>query len=149
MEGDMLPGDVETTQRPSHDHDWIDGAWVLSLAAAQTTQLAALASYRWGKQSGGTTGNGASIKTDSDSLTLINGAKALVDALGASATVNFKTGAGAFVTLTQAQVNAIALAVGQHVQLCFNNEAAHATAVMTMTDPSAVMAYDFTTGWPE
>jgi len=124
----------------------------VSLAQAQATALSTLAVKRYEAQSGGTTVNGVSVKTDAESLTLIAGAKAYVDAGVASGnsgiSVNFKTGEGAFVTLTAAQVDAIAFAVGQHVQGCFSNEAAIAAQIAAATSVDEVAGLNINTGWP-
>ena len=119
------------------------------LATVVSFKLNELSSYRWNIQNGGTTVNGVSVKTDADSLTLIQGAKSYVDTLastGQTATVSFKASTG-FINLNQAQIDGIALAVGTHVQLAFANEAAHTTAILALTDPALVIAHDITTGW--
>ena len=79
------------------------------------------ASARYAKETAGITVNGAPIATDRDSQALITGAYSYVLAKP-DATINFKSASG-FVTLTADQIQAIALAVGAHVQACFAAEA--------------------------
>jgi hypothetical protein len=124
----------------------------LSLETVRARALVSLASRRYAAQIFGTTFGGISVKTDSESLTLITGAKAYVDAArdggNTGVTVNFKTSGGTFVTLNGAEVDAISLAVGQHVQACFANEAAIAAQIKTASTVAAVLAVDLSLGWP-
>jgi hypothetical protein len=73
--------------------------------------------YRRAKENGGITVSGVTVQTDTESRTNLNGAVAL------NTSIDWKTDAG-FVTLTAAQISAIATAVGQHVQKCFSAEKA-------------------------
>jgi len=40
MQGDMLPGDAEVTERPTVNHVWKDGAWVLDTEKVQAVRIA-------------------------------------------------------------------------------------------------------------
>jgi hypothetical protein len=84
---------------------------------------------------------GAVILTDRQSQALINGAVSLCQ-INPAATVQFKTGQDAFVTLTAAQVIGTGVAVGTHVQACFAREAdvASEIAAGTLTTEAAVRA---------
>lgn len=81
-------------------------------------QLKALAaSKRYAVEVGGISIDGVKIDTSRESQNMIAGAHAYVIASGATS-VQFKAASG-FVTLTAAEITAIALSVGSHVQACF------------------------------
>lgn len=109
-------------------------------------KLSELAAFRYDKQNSGTTFNGVPVDTGEVSQSKILGIRlqALIDP---AYTVNFKTIAG-FFTLDSTAINALSDAVREHIQLCFDNEAAHITAIQALTDAQEVIEYDITTGWP-
>ena len=72
---------------------------------------------RTAKEVGGITIDGIDIQTDLDSRANLLGASQL------GVSINWKTGNG-FVELTSEQITSLAMAVGQHVQQCFNAEKA-------------------------
>lgn len=80
-----------------------------------------IAYARYQAEIAGITVSGAHVRTDRDSQALITGA-ALAVSQGITQSINWKTTEG-FVTLTGEQVLAIATAVRNHVQACFNREA--------------------------
>jgi len=51
------------------------------------------------------------------------------------------------VQIGKADVEAIAAAVGAHVQRCFSQERSHATAIAALTTVEDVDNYDITSGW--
>lgn len=152
----FVPNDPNNTQRAAYNVFLAQGgnplAVSMNLAQAQARALSLLAGIRYKQQTGGTVINGAAIKTDPESLTLINGAKDYIDACAAAGqqntVVNFKTSTGAFVTLNQAQMTGIALAVAAHVQGCFSNEGALTVAINAAATVAAVQAIDLNAGWP-
>jgi len=87
--------------------------------------------YRREKENGGITVSGVTVQTDSESRANILGAKEL------NIGIDWKTDNG-FVTLTAAQIAALATAVGTHVQKCFSAEktvsTAHAVTPYTSID---------------
>lgn len=74
-----------------------------------------LKAIRRAKENGGVDVNGSTIQTDSESRANLLGASQLGN------DVDWKTDNG-FVTLTSEQIQAVAVAVGQHVQKCFSAE---------------------------
>jgi hypothetical protein len=88
---------------------------------AKEAKKAAIAQARFNAEIAGVTINGVSIKTDRESQGLITGAalKAMQDP---DYTCRWK-GIDGFVELTAPQIIAIADAVRQHVQSCFDHEA--------------------------
>ena len=103
-----------------------DPSSIITAADKAAAALAALPAYaagkRWLVETGGITVAGAHIQTDRDSQAMITGAYAYAQA-NPDATINYKA-EGGFVALTAAQMTAIGLAVGAHVQACFAAEAA-------------------------
>ncbi len=87
----------------------------------KAAKKAEIAQARYNAEIAGVTVNGVSIKTDRESQGLITGAalKALQDS---TYTCRWK-GIDGFVELTAPQIIAIADAVRQHVQSCFDHEA--------------------------
>lgn len=91
------------------------------LAFMRPKKLLEIAQGRWQAETAGITVNGLEIKTDRESQALITGA-ALQALQDPAYTCNWKTESG-FVTLTAEQIQAVAVAVRQHVQACFDREA--------------------------
>lgn len=85
------------------------------------------ASKRWEIETGGITVAGAAIQTDRASQAMITGAFAYAQP-NPTASIAYKA-AGGFVMLAAAEVEAIANAVGAHVQACFAAEAAIVGAI--------------------
>ncbi len=86
-----------------------------------------VAAKRFKVETGGILFNGATIATDRESQAMISGAYNFV-AANPEASISYKTDDG-FVQLNAAQVQAVANAVGQHVQACFAKEAVVATQI--------------------
>lgn len=93
----------------------------IPFATAKENKYAEIAAARYNAEIAGVTVNGVSIKTDRESQGLITGAalKAIQDS---TYTCKWK-GIDGFVELTATQIIAIADAVRQHVQSCFDREA--------------------------
>lgn len=106
--------------------------------------IAYAADRRWRAETGGIVVAGATIDTDRASQAMITGAYAWSQA-HPEQTVAFKA-RGGFVTLDAAAVEAIASAVGSHVQECFAVEATVDAVIdaETITDFAGVDAAD----WP-
>lgn len=93
----------------------------IPFATAKENKYAEIAAARYNAEIAGVIVNGVSIKTDRESQGLITGAalKALQDN---TYTCKWK-GIDGFVELTAPQIIAVADAVRQHVQSCFDHEA--------------------------
>jgi hypothetical protein len=113
---------------------------------AKERKLTELAAYRYNRETAGITVNGSQIKTDRESQATITGAFTLA-AINPDMEFNWKAVNG-FLNINKVQLQAIAVAVGQHVQACFSREKVHAQAISALTTAEEVEAYDFTTGWP-
>ena len=103
---------------------------------------ALIAARRWQAETGGTVINGLPIDTDDRSKLLINGAAMRADR-NADYVLRWKTSEG-FVDLTAAQVLAVADAVSEHVQLCFDRE----DVLLGAVADAAITAEMLEEGWP-
>lgn len=106
--------------------------------------IAHLRARRYEAVIGGVTVSGMTIATDTESRGLIDGAYAMA-LRDPDRTFNWQAEAG-FVTLSAAQIIAIAVAVGDHVQACFDFQAATAASIAdgTITTVAEIDALD----WP-
>jgi hypothetical protein len=93
---------------------------VVMQTAAGLTAYAA--SARYSKETGGITVAGIAMPTDRETQAHLSGAYSYVQATP-SATIQWKLANGSFVSLTAAQITAIATAAAAHVQACFAAEA--------------------------
>lgn len=84
------------------------------------------------------------IATDDTAQSRLTGA-ALTASLDPAYELTWKGMDGAFVTLSAAEIMAVAAAVRAHVQACFDREAALVAEISTSLDPLSV---DIDTGWP-
>jgi hypothetical protein len=116
------------------------------LAEVKATRMAALAAYRYERETGGITLGGASIRTDRESQALVSGAFQLVQ-IAPETVIDWKGSAG-WVQLDAATMAAIAVAVATHVQACFSAEKTHAEAIDACATAEEAGTYDFTAGWP-
>lgn len=119
-------GTVEVPLRPGAHHEWTGVEWV-NFGAPSPTLDAYAAQRRWEIETGGITVAGTAIRTDRESQALINGALSLAQA-DPGATIEFKRADG-WVMLKSAEMAAIALAVGRHVQAAFAAERAVSEAI--------------------
>jgi hypothetical protein len=133
----------------------VDGT-ITSTAIPQASVIAnaqaALAAYRYNKEAGGTTFNGATVPTDRETQAQIAGAWATAQAVPTTTfnwkVVNPQTGMVTWTALNAAQITALGTAIATHVQGCFTNEMTHFNNIGALTSAAAVVAYDFTAGWP-
>ena len=138
---DIFPDLIDAEQGGSIGDLYIDGEF--QKPAAPTPDWAALiAARRWLAETSGTTFGGMPIDTDDRSKLLINGASLRADQ-SADYVLRWKT-SGGFVDLTAAQVLAIADAVSEHVQLCFDRE----DALLVAVADGLITAEMLEEGWP-
>lgn len=110
-------------------------------AAKTVVALKVLAARRYEAEIAGTIWSSHPVATDRQSQALVMGAL-LATMQNPAATVEWKMKDGTFVTLTAADVEAMAQAVRAHVQAAFANEKALVPAVQ------ANFSADISTGWP-
>ena len=118
-----------------------------ALDGMKAAKLAELKAYRRTKEEAGITLNGAAIATDRESQAMIGNAVAGLRLNPEGSTVNWKAENGTFV-LDLATLEAIAGAVFDHVQACFNAEIAHVEAINALTTAQAVYNFDYSSAWP-
>ena len=97
---------------------------------------------RWEHETGGIDLGGVRVLTGIEDQNRI--ATALT---GAPATLDFKAESG-WVTLTLAELQAIAAAITVHVQSCFTVERLHHEAINALETLNAAQEYDVEAGWP-
>lgn len=90
------------------------------------------AARRFAIETGGLTVGGSRIATDRQSQSMLVGAFNLMQ-VNPSATIKYKTDSGVFLAADAALVQALAVAVGNHVQACFAKEADVAAAITAGT----------------
>jgi hypothetical protein len=102
------------------------GSYAIEAYAEPVPDAAALRAYaavtRWRKEIAGISVGGLNVATDDRSKALIQGAY-LQAQRDPAFTAQWKTAAGAFATIGAAQIEAVALAVAAHIQVCFGKEA--------------------------
>lgn len=108
--------------------------------------LRAVAAKRWAIESGGLMVGGAVVATAIEDQNRITSVIVNAERAGLQS-VDFKATSG-WVTLTLAELVAIASLVAQHVQRCYSAERAHAEAIAPLHDIAALRAYDLSAGWP-
>lgn len=132
-----LPGKLVIEHEPGVGVGWsyFEGSFVAPEPPA-IDLVAYAAQKRWEKEVGGTEVGGMPVFTDDRSKTLIMGARQAADA-DPDFTTQWKTAAGAFITLDAAMIMAISNAVLAHVAACFAREAAVIAAIEDETITSA------------
>lgn len=114
------------------------------------TKLQEATDMRWSVMTGGVTlPNGVQVGTDIDDQNRITSvvANAALAGLADSDEVDFKAESG-WVSITIAEVKAIAGVIGQFVQACYSAERAHHNAINALETREEIAAYDTSAGWP-
>lgn len=114
-----------------------------TLAEYQATLKQQATELRWQHETGGITVGGVQIATGIEDQNRI--ASVLV---ASPAQVDFKSESG-WVSLTLAELQAIAAAISAHVQACFTAERTHHTAIDALATVEDAQSYDVTGGWPD
>lgn len=105
---------------------------------------------RWEREVAGIVLGGVPIRTDERSQAKLNGAVTLFMLDPAKTQIdNWEAVPGVFVTLSRAEVEAIGLAVGAHIQACFDRSAALCGEINAAEDAEAAAAIDVAAGWPD
>lgn len=144
--GPLPPG--VTLLAPSPYQVWVDGQWVTnteSVQAAKEKKKQALAEERYKREVGGVIVAGTMVRTDRDSQDALIRAMARAQRKPGGP-INWKAGNG-WVRLSKVELEVVASAVDDHVQACFDNEMAHATAIDALTEIPDIEGYDIMMGW--
>ncbi|WP_454917419.1 DUF4376 domain-containing protein [Xanthobacter sediminis] len=128
-------------------YEEVTGASTPTLESARADALAQLADRRWRAETGGIVVGGLPLPTDERAQLKITGA-AVAAERDPEMSITWKCTGGVWVTLTAAQVLALADAVRAHVQAAFDREATLAGAITAAETVEAVAAIDIETGWP-
>ena len=125
---------------------WRGHVWVVlndyPIEPLKNDKLARLATKRWEVETNGITLNDMFIATDDRSKALIYGAKG-------REVSSFKISTGTFISLTSEQTSAIAEAVSNHVQACFDREKELTALIITAENSEELNSIDINAGWPE
>lgn len=124
----------------------IEGAAPDYLAAAKAARIDALAERRWRAEQNFSF-NGSPLTLDDGTQRRIAGAIQYL-AISGEASVRWQVVRGVFVTLTAAELTALGIAAGAHVQACFANVETIAGLIEAAEDEAAVAAIDLDAGWP-
>ncbi|MER9961632.1 DUF4376 domain-containing protein [Mesorhizobium sp. M0045] len=117
-----------------------------TLAVLRTKKLALLAARRWKAETGGIAINGVAISTDRESTSMLIAAFVTASS-DPDYSIRWKVQNGVFVTLAAADIIAIAAAVRNHVQACFDHEDELSAAILTAGSSAALNAIDIESGW--
>lgn len=129
-------------------------AWTLrdatpdEFAAAKADVAAAVRARRWQAEIGGASVGEVTFRTDETSQGKIAGAVALFDKDETLETIDFEAQPGIWVSLDQATMTAIGIALGRHIQACFSNARVLAAAIDAAETFAALASIDIEEGWP-
>ena len=137
---------VNIQMTPAEEADF-EASRTPSLAQAKSDLRARLRRRRQQAEAAGITVGAHPVPTDSEFVARLRSLKEWSDDNTGEA-IQVERANGAFVSLTRAQLIAVAKAVAAHMRDCNEVEAAKATAVAALPDLAAVRAYDVDAGWP-
>ncbi|WP_019833774.1 DUF4376 domain-containing protein [Sphingomonas sp. PR090111-T3T-6A] len=157
-------GWVEAPDAPAFDQDatllaWTDGAWLVTpfpaeeitarLEAARAARLAELAALRWDRQQW-LTFDDTVMPADDTTVGRCTAAEAYARNKGIDldAPRNWKIADGVWTTLTTTAIIAYGIAIGDHMQGCFDREKALSDQLIAAPDIASLRAIDITAGWP-
>jgi len=120
----------------------------LSLEERKAVMQDAIRARRQLAEPSGTVVGGVPVRTDETSQRKIAGAVQLFEKDGTLTVIDFEAQPGIWVTLDQATMEAIGVAVGRHIQACFSNAKALSEAVEAAADDDALDLIDMDAGWP-
>jgi hypothetical protein len=87
------------------------------------------------------------LQTDEQSLNRIANTQLFVDKAG-RVSQGWRMRNDQVKTLSAAEFHALAVAVGNHVDACYQAQATHEATIDVLTDGQVVIDYDITAGWP-
>lgn len=119
----------------------------LLVADRKADLLAAIRATRWTHEQAGFTGPNGHVRADDATQGKITGAIQLLSLTG-GASLDWEVAPGFFATILAADVNAMGVAIGQHVQACFTRSRQLTEAVLAATSHAQLDAIDINTGWP-
>ncbi|MDR6771785.1 DUF4376 domain-containing protein [Azospirillum sp. BE72] len=126
----------------------VRGVEPIPLDEVKDAAKAAVTDLRWRKETAGIAIGGVPVATDDRSKTLILGKRARARE-NPDMTFRWKTAGGTWVELTGTQIIAIADAVADHVQACFDREGELHDTIDAAETVEVVLSVDITAGWPD
>lgn len=132
---------------PAENTKWDGTQWVEDIDRIRANKIAALSDYRYRKETAGIVVNGALIKTDREGQSMIVNTLKGFDFKPEGATIDWLSEDG-WGLVNKATLEAIGMAVWNHVEACFQNQKKHAMAISALNTAKEIEAYDITTGWP-
>jgi hypothetical protein len=164
-EGRAACGWVEAPEPPAYDPEvalltWTNGAWAIEPRSAEEIaadldqlrrrRLADLAAIRWDRMQVMTFG-GQRMPADDTTIGRCTAAEAYARNKGMDFEEprNWKVADGVFTTLTTTAIIAYGMAIGDHMQGCYDHELALTKQLLAAGDKAALMAVDLDAGWPE
>jgi hypothetical protein len=130
------------------EYDGADPA-VLGLEECKALRLAALAALRWEKQQT-MMFNGVEMPADVETMSLCTSAEAYARNadVDPDAPRNWKIGNGRWTTLSINEAIAYGIAIGTHIQACFDREKELTVLVQSSSTRTVLDAVDLTADWP-
>lgn len=141
-------GEVQFT--PAEEAEWAAerAASIPTLDELKATKTKALADYRWQRTQIMNYDGETDVPADPALSVITSIAVGEQFAPSNGATRTFKLKANVFRTWNVTQIVTYGIAIGNHVQACFNREKALYAQVQAAADESALNAIDITVGWP-
>lgn len=137
-----LPARCTPTPPPGEGYIWRNGWTLPDLPTLQARLRERVTALRWQHETGGIDVGGVRVLTGIEDQNRI--ASVLV---ATPESVDFKAASG-WVTLTLAELSAVAAAIASHVQACFTAERVHHEAIASLESVADALAYDPSAGWP-
>ncbi|MFN3523942.1 MAG: DUF4376 domain-containing protein [Phenylobacterium sp.] len=124
----------------------------IPIAELAEAKMAAVRDKRWQVETAGVEVAGTPVRTDERSQGKISGALQLFDLNPALEAVDWEAQPGLFVEISKPALQAVALAVGGHIQACFTRSkdlTLEIVAARDANDRAALLAVDIEAGWPQ
>lgn len=121
----------------------------IPLDAIKAAAQQAVRDRRWIAENAGVTVNGVPIRTDERTQAKVAGGLELFRQNGELVSLDWEAQPGVFVTLDEAALAAVGVAIGMHVQACFTRSKELCVAISGAANAAAVAEIDIDTGWPE
>jgi hypothetical protein len=120
----------------------------MSLSQLKTQKIDQIREIRQFHELKGITVGGAPIRTDDKSQSKLTGAVTYLTLAPSVETINWEAIPGVFVALTREQIMGTGLAVGAHIQACFDRSKELTISINAAPTIQDVNAIDITSGWP-
>lgn len=121
----------------------------IPLDELKAQRLEEIAYRRWQAEIGGFTGpDDVQYPSDELAQAKVNGAVTLLDKDPTLTEVDWELGRNNWITMPAAQVQAMGVLIGRHIQACFTHSRGLMAQVQAAADVAELLAVDIETGWP-